>query len=131
MGEAHLDGAESQARLLVPDHPHRGAADADAVFLGCPRGDHLNGNGLDCGRSNLRLATVSQNMPNQRKRRGCRSVLKSVSPRANGRFAVLCGPIGVNCYVGTTYDTEEEAARAYDEAARLHFGEFARLNFPE
>jgi hypothetical protein len=38
--------------------------------------------------------------------------------------------VRINRYVGT-YDTEEDAARAYDEAARLHFEEFARLNFPE
>lgn len=87
--------------------------------------DHINRNTLDCRRGNLRLATPLENRGNERPRAnscGFRGVLF----RAGRRFsAQLAGK-----YLGS-YDTAEEAAKAYDAAARQHFGDFAVLNFPK
>ncbi len=92
--------------------------------------DHINGDGLDCRRENLRHATPSQQQANQRKRRQEKltSRYKGVS-WCNGRWQVLCGPHSSQRYVGR-FDDEEQAAAAYDRRAVEVFGEFARLNFP-
>jgi hypothetical protein len=89
--------------------------------------DHINGNGLDCRRSNLRLATHKQNLRNQAAHSGT-SRYKGVSwnRQRNGWDAQICLN-GKNRYLGR-FRTEVEAAKAYNEGARLHFGEFARLN---
>ena len=81
--------------------------------------DHENGNGLDNRRENLRLATHSQNQRNRRRTRD--KVYKGT--RRNGKKWVAHIVLG-------TFASEEEAARAYDHAATLLYGEFARLNFP-
>ncbi len=90
--------------------------------------DHRNGNGLDCTRDNLRAATHSQNMHNQRARRGT-SRFKGVSwhTGANRWVAQIC--VGRKKQYLGLHDTEEQAAHAYDEAAKRMHGEFARLNF--
>lgn len=87
--------------------------------------DHRNGDSLDNTRSNLRIATPAQNMRNVRRARG-RSRFKGVSANRRGWRAL----IGVNRQILQlgTFPTEEEAARAYDAAARLHHGEFAATN---
>lgn len=93
--------------------------------------DHINGNGLDNQRSNLRHATNSQNQRNRRRTRGTRgtSQYKGVYWHlANHKW---CASIQVNqhnIYLGS-FDSEEDAARAYDKAALEHFGEFASPNF--
>lgn len=108
-----------------------------AVFGPVPEGfeiDHRNGNPMDNRRSNLRSATKQQNNHNSAKAAGCSSPFKGVffakrkwcsgarCPRT-GRF------VGLGLFDPTPYG-EIAAARIYDDFARMWFGEFARLNFP-
>jgi hypothetical protein len=94
--------------------------------------DHINGDGLDNRRSNLRLATGSQNQGNSRKRRdGVTSQYRGVSwNKRAGKWQALLRREGKLQYLGYFSD-EEAAARAYDAAALEQWGSFARLNFPE
>jgi hypothetical protein len=92
--------------------------------------DHRNGNGLDNRRLNLRpCPSASQQGANQSKRTGKHSSqYKGVSWGRN-HWWVYITVDRKKIWVGG-FETEEEAARAYDAAARKHFGEFASLNFP-
>jgi len=92
--------------------------------------DHVNGDTLDNRRScNLRLAERGQNTANRRSFRGSVSPYKGVSPH-RGRWRAQIWTDGLKISLGV-FDTEEAAARAYDEAARHHHGAFAHLNFPD
>jgi hypothetical protein len=92
--------------------------------------DHKNGDGLDNRKENLRVVTRTQNHYNRRKTiRKTTSKYKGVH-RITDRKA-YCAKIRYKCktiFLGY-YKDEIEAAKAYDEAARKFFGEFARLNF--
>jgi hypothetical protein len=94
--------------------------------------DHINHNGLDNRRSNLRLATPSQNNANQRPRQDARltSKYKGVYyDKSRGRWAATIHVDGRTRGLGR-YDTEDAAAAAYDHAAAEVWGEFALLNQP-
>jgi hypothetical protein len=91
-----------------------------------PEVDHINGDGLDNRRANLRVATHSQNMANQDGQRRRRGRFKGVSLQ-DGRWTARIRANGVLRYLGSFGD-EEAAAAAYDVAAREAFGEFARTN---
>lgn len=87
--------------------------------------DHKNGIRTDNRIDNLRLCTTSQNQQNKAPLNGR---FKGVTALPSGRFQAQINVSGVQLYLGT-HDAAEDAAAAYDTAARTHFGEFARLNF--
>lgn len=90
--------------------------------------DHINGDGLDNRRENLRWCKHSENIRNQRKRSGTTSRFKGVwRDRSKGLWQVGIEQDGHQLFLGSFQD-EERAARQYDRAARLIFGPFARTN---
>lgn len=92
--------------------------------------DHINGNGLDNTRANIRIATRSVNMQNRRKYGGGSKKYTGVKPSDNGkRWKARIYHNGKPILLGT-HDTEEQAAREYDKAALALFGPLAHLNFP-
>jgi hypothetical protein len=92
--------------------------------------DHIDGNGLNNSRCNLRLATRAENTHNQRIREGTSSRYKGVVlEKRYGRWMARVGFNGIQYYLGM-FGSEEDAARAYDQKALELFGEFAKLNFP-
>lgn len=92
--------------------------------------DHWDGDGLNNQRYNLRLCSNLQNSCNKRKVAAASSVFKGVTwnKRLN-KWVSQAQLAGAKMHLGV-FETEKEAARAYDRAAVQHFGEFARLNFP-
>ena len=92
--------------------------------------DHVNGNGLDNRKQNLRLASNSQNLGNSRKGFGQgSSKYRGVHWDRMARFWRACISIKNRTKWLGTFPSEIEAATAYDLAAKEHFGDFARLNF--
>lgn len=89
--------------------------------------DHINRDGLDNRRENLRLATYAQNMHNQRLPSNNSSGYKGVKlDKRTGKWAARIGINGTQKWLGY-YDKPTEAYAAYCEAAREYYGEFARL----
>ena len=87
--------------------------------------DHVNGNGLDNRRENLREATQAQNLRNLRLRSDNTSQYKGVS-----RISSHTWEATINEQVIGYFDTALDASFAYDKAALEQYGEFARLNHP-
>jgi hypothetical protein len=93
--------------------------------------DHVNGDGLDNRRANLRAASTAENAHNQRKPRNNTSGFKGVYfDKIKGKWKARIMIDGRQISLGYHFDPET-AASAYDSAAREHHGAFATLNFPE
>jgi hypothetical protein len=97
---------------------------------------YVNGDPLDCRRANLALLTLSQQVQGNRKMdsicgRKCSSTYKGVSfEESRGQWIVQIRKGRVYSHVGR-FPNEIEAAKAYDAAARVLFGEHGHFNFPD
>ena len=104
------------------------------IILNAQKGqyvDHIDGNGLNNQRSNLRICTNAQNLWNGKNHKDGSSRYKGVC-RAWGRqnwqgWHAQIQIHGEKIHLGD-YDSEIDAAHAYNKAALKHFGEFASLN---
>lgn len=111
--------------------------DYEKVFLhrfimGCSIGDgkevdHRSGEGLDCRKANLRFATRQQNMANQAARSRCGYKGVTFNGSRNKPWIAGITVDGKRHRLGR-FDNAENAALAYNVAARLFHGEFAWLN---
>ena len=99
--------------------------------------DHINGNGLDNRKENLRNSSRSQNVMNTEKRKdnksGYKGVIINISHHKNKMYKYIRAQININqkqVSLGN-FKTLEDAAKAYNEAALKYHGEFAKLNVIE
>lgn len=95
--------------------------------------DHINRNGLDNRKQNLRLCSNAENIRNSKKQNGkCSSKFKGVSKARKGKYIYWVGKVQSSGKVlwRRYFKNEIEAAKGYDFKARELFGEFARTNFP-
>lgn len=102
---------------------------AEAFIGTCPPNhevDHRNGVRNANHLGNLRYATRSQNNANRDALVGSASSFKGVVRWPDGRWRAQISAKHIGLF-----EREADAARAYDAAAREHYGEFARINFPE
>lgn len=105
------------------------------LLLDTPQGfctDHIDGNKLNNTRANLRICTTTQNAHNTnpyRKRRvGAQSAYKGVGWHTkSGKWRAFIVVDKKHIHLGC-FDSERDAAIAYNKAAILHFGEFAKPN---
>ncbi|MGA2679434.1 MAG: AP2 domain-containing protein [Sedimentisphaerales bacterium] len=92
--------------------------------------DHKNCNSLDNRKNNLRFATRAENTQNRRKKKSTSSRFIGVDfYKRDSNWQCRITNDGKRILIGR-FDSEIAAARAYDEAAKKYYGEFARLNFP-
>ena len=116
---------------------HKSVVLMHKLITGYPQTDHKDHDGLNNQRYNLRPATNPQNHANERK------TLTVGGKPTSSRFKGVCWSKKnrkwqVRIRVGNgkrlnlgMFASEVDAARAYDDAAREHHGEYAYLNFPQ
>ncbi len=105
------------------------------MILDIPKGkvpDHINSNGLDNRKSNLRICSKAENQHNQKIHSEAKSSqFKGVYlDKRWGKWIARIGINGKQIYLGS-FNNERIAASAYDMAAKKHYGEFANLNLKE
>lgn len=129
---ANNDGKTFYARRNIPKGPRRQETILlHRVILDAPKDmtvDHINGDGLDCRRENLRLATKMENNHNHRHKSNNKSGYTGVFFRKDiEKWAASIGVENRRIHLGM-FSSPEEAAYAYDKAAKVYYGEFARFN---
>ena len=92
--------------------------------------DHINRNKLDNRRQNLRICSQSLNTMNRPKLETGNNAFKGICSTAEGSWQAQITFEGKPIYLGRSSDPVI-AAKAYDTAARVLYGEYAYLNFPD
>jgi hypothetical protein len=101
------------------------------VIMDAPDGmdvDHKNHDRLDNRKSNLRICTRQQNLQNRQKSLNTKNKYKGVTRLSSHKWKASIYYRKKQKLIGF-FETEEMAAKAYDEKAKSCFGEFACLNF--
>ncbi len=91
--------------------------------------DHINRNGLDNRRSNMRLATVQENCWNRKQANHSTGFIGVTWLKPQRIYQAKIRQDG-KCYSLGCFKDPVKAAHAYDEACRRMRGEFAMVNFP-
>lgn len=100
------------------------------LIMNCPPDmivDHRDHDGLNNQRSNLRICTKQQNACNRVASRGVTSKFIGVSRYSENKWQAALAPHGKPIHLGY-FNSEIEAAAAYDASAKKHYGEFASQN---
>ena len=116
------------------------------LIMGFPEGvfiDHKDRNSLNNQKSNLRICTVAENAKNKKSSKGSSSKYLGVYFHTS-KHTVITKKYGERLYLSSAwvaqieyggkgynlgrFKTEIEAAKAYNNAASKHHGEFANLN---
>lgn len=97
------------------------------LITGWPMTDHINHDGLDNRRENLRRTNKSLNAANQRLRTDGASLYKGVYLRKDNLWIARVQRDGKRVYLGA-FAEEIDAARAYNQAMREIYGPHAYLN---
>ena len=102
-------------------------------IINAPKGrivDHRNHESLDNRKFNLRFATHSQNCCNKKILKKGTSEYRGVSLiKKSNKWQAVIYYNGTRKHLGL-FENQQDAAKAYDNAARIYHGEFAVLNFP-
>jgi hypothetical protein len=118
------DYSEGKQRLVLLHRVIIGAGPGEFV-------DHIDQNGLNNTRANLRKVTRAQNKQNGRPYRGGTSQYKGVYWDKKSSKWVASIRVNRKLFRLGAFVDEQAAARAYDDAAREHFGVYARTNFAD
>lgn len=124
----HASPATGHSTVYAKRSTRHGSVFMHRMIMKPPEGmvvDHINGNGLDNRRCNLRICTPTENSRNRRKHADGKSRFIGVSPWGK-KWQAAVG----RHYLGL-FDDEVEAAKARDRKALELYGEHAWLNFPQ
>ena len=92
--------------------------------------DHIDGNGLNNQKNNLRVCNKQQNQGNSGSTKNSTSKYKGVCwDQHNQKWHAQISMCGKAIHLGC-FSSEEDAARMYDKVALFEFKKFARINFP-
>lgn len=123
---AHVCKGGTYARTWVRDaNGKRVGLLLHKAITGWPMTDHVDGDGLNNARSNLRPASRAQNNRNSRVQKNNKTGLKGVSPMRSGRWRARIAVDGKQMALGA-YDSPEAAHQAYRDASEKLHGGFGR-----